>query len=153
MACPPCASRTRWRAPASSRTLHRDSSMGGPHTEPASARDIDHGKMDGFIAEAESRCGPHTGTCKARDVMGYHTGTDIPNYWAYAKNFVLDDMMFESDHSWSLPSHLAAAQEPRELGLLPRPRRAEQQQPERRPADLERPARVQRRAPGRADRQ
>src|SRR5262252_6511168 len=87
--------------------LHRDSSMGGPHTDPASARDIDHGKMDGFIAEAESRCGPSTGPCAALDVMGYHTGTDIPNYWAYAKHFVLDDMMFESDHSWSLPSHLA----------------------------------------------
>jgi phospholipase C len=85
---------------------HHDSTQGGPHTSAASAKDIDHGKMDGFIAEAETRCGPGTGTCKALDVMGYHTGTDIPNYWAYAKNFVLNDMMFESDHSWSLPSHL-----------------------------------------------
>jgi len=87
--------------------MHRDSGQGGPHTNPASARDIDHGKMDGFIAEAETRCKPGGGACPALDVMGYHTGTDIPNYWAYAKNFVLDDMMFESDHSWSLPSHLA----------------------------------------------
>ena len=86
--------------------LHADSSQGGPHTSPASARDINHGKMDGFIAEAETRCKPGAGPCKALDVMGYHTGTDIPNYWAYAKNFVLDDMMFESVHAWSLPSHL-----------------------------------------------
>jgi len=87
--------------------LHADSSQGGPHTSPASARDINRGKMDGFIAEAETRCRRGGGPCPALDVMGYHTGTDIPNYWAYAENFVLDDMMFESDHSWSLPSHLA----------------------------------------------
>ena len=85
---------------------HHDRVQGGPHISSASTKDIDHGKMDGFIAEAETRCGPHAGTCKALDVMGYHAGTDIPNYWAYAKNYVLDDMMFESDHSWSLPSHL-----------------------------------------------
>jgi len=87
--------------------LHADSSQGGPHTSPASARDINRGKMDGFIAEAETRCRRGGGPCPALDVMGYHTGTDIPNYWAYAENFVLDDRMFESGHAWSLPSHLA----------------------------------------------
>jgi phospholipase C len=40
------------------------------------------------------------------DVMGYHDGTDLPNYWAYAKNFVLFDHFFESVHSQSHPSHL-----------------------------------------------
>jgi phospholipase C len=39
--------------------------------------------------------------------MGYHVGSDIPNYWAYARNFVLDDHMFESEDSWSLPSHMS----------------------------------------------
>ena len=38
--------------------------------------------------------------------MGYHVESDIPNYWAYARNFVLQDHMFESIASWSLPSHL-----------------------------------------------
>jgi len=38
--------------------------------------------------------------------MGYHVGSDIPNYWAYAKNFVLQDHMFEATGSWSLPAHL-----------------------------------------------
>ncbi len=28
------------------------------------------------------------------DVRGYHAGSDIPNYWAYASNFVLQDHMF-----------------------------------------------------------
>src|SRR5205085_1787542 len=32
---------------------------------------------------------------------------DIPNYWAYADHFVLQDHMFESVDSWSLPSHLS----------------------------------------------
>src|SRR5207245_2485897 len=36
----------------------------------------------------------------------YHTPSDIPNYWAYANNFVLQDHMFEPNASWSLPAHL-----------------------------------------------
>jgi hypothetical protein len=31
---------------------------------------------------------------------------EIPNYWDYANHFVLQDHMFESDISWSLPEHL-----------------------------------------------
>ena len=38
--------------------------------------------------------------------MGYHVQSDIPNYWTYARDFVLDDHMFVSDHSWSLPTHM-----------------------------------------------
>lgn len=38
--------------------------------------------------------------------MGYHDAREIPNYWSYAQNFVLQDNMFESDASWSLPEHL-----------------------------------------------
>ena len=38
--------------------------------------------------------------------MGYHTEGDIPNYWTYAKDFVLQDHMFEPTASWSLPAHL-----------------------------------------------
>ncbi len=74
---------------------HYDSNRGGPHGYTAFLADVDHGKMDGFIKEAHQP-----------DVMGYHTESDIPNYWAYAKNFVLQDHMFESIHSWSFPSHL-----------------------------------------------
>src|SRR5438552_17479785 len=43
---------------------------------------------------------------KGGDVMGYHTGSDLPNYWTYARNFVLQDRMFEPNASWSLPEHL-----------------------------------------------
>jgi phospholipase C len=38
--------------------------------------------------------------------MGYHTGSDLPNYWSYAKHFVLQDHMFEPVASWTVPSHL-----------------------------------------------
>jgi phospholipase C len=38
--------------------------------------------------------------------MGYHVESDIPNYWTYAKDFVLQDKMFQPNASWSLPSHL-----------------------------------------------
>jgi phospholipase C len=40
------------------------------------------------------------------DVMGHHVESDIPNYWAYARDFVLQDHMFEPNASWSLPEHL-----------------------------------------------
>jgi phospholipase C len=56
--------------------------------------------MDGFIKEAEL-----IGISKP-DVMGYHDSRDIPNYWSYATNFVLQDRMFEANESWSLPAHL-----------------------------------------------
>ncbi len=39
-------------------------------------------------------------------VMGYHTAQELPNYWAYARNFVLQDHMFAPVRSWSLPTHL-----------------------------------------------
>jgi phospholipase C len=38
--------------------------------------------------------------------MGYHTGAELPNYWRYARDFVLEDHMFQPDLSWSLPAHL-----------------------------------------------
>jgi phospholipase C len=38
--------------------------------------------------------------------MGYYDARDLPNYWTYAHDFVLDDHMFDSVKSWSLPSHL-----------------------------------------------
>jgi len=85
---------------------HLDQNPGAPHTATDSLADIDGGKMDGFIADAETRCKPGH-KCTADEVMGYHVRSDIPNYWAYAKNFVLDEHMFESVASWSFTSHLA----------------------------------------------
>ena len=47
---------------------------------------------------------PPTGTCT--DVMGYHDNREIPNYWKYAQNYVLNDHMYKSTTDWSNPSHL-----------------------------------------------
>ncbi len=38
--------------------------------------------------------------------MGYHNAHELPDYWKYAKNFVLQDHMFEPALTWSLPAHL-----------------------------------------------
>jgi phospholipase C len=66
--------------------------------------------MDGFVGQAESvRCSdPTSELCGdwPLDVMGYHVQGDIPNYWKYAQQFVLQDRMFEPTKSWSLPAHL-----------------------------------------------
>jgi phospholipase C len=40
------------------------------------------------------------------DVMGYHDAREIPNYWTYARDFVLQDHLFEPNFGWSLPAHL-----------------------------------------------
>ena len=94
-----------------------DINFGGPHSQYESEDDINGGKMDGFIEQAEiavnNTCNRsnNPGQCIRSelaevDVMGYHDRREIPNYWAYADNYVLQDRMFESSASWSLPSHL-----------------------------------------------
>jgi phospholipase C len=90
--------------------------FGGPHDHRDAVEDIDGGKMDGFVIRA--RRGRHL-DCVANvdapgcsfapttpDVMGYHDAREIPNYWSWAKSYVLQDHMFESDTSWSMPAHL-----------------------------------------------
>ncbi len=88
-----------------------DRNLGGPHGANAAAADIDGGKMDGFISQAEiGKAGcviinsPNCGN--GTEIMGYHDAREIPNYWALANNFVLQDHLFEPNASWSLPQHL-----------------------------------------------
>jgi phospholipase C len=89
---------------------------GGPHDHRDALRDIAGGRMDGFAASAVAgrrlACSGQVDapTCSlaphAPDVMGYHDWHEIPNYWTYARHFVLQDHMFQPDLSWSLPAHL-----------------------------------------------
>jgi phospholipase C len=97
---------------------HHDVNGGGPHGDVSSASDIDGGRMDGFLRNAElARKGcaqiadPACSHSTGRDVMGYHVESDIPNYWAYARTYTLQDHMFEPIASWSLPSHLYGVSE------------------------------------------
>jgi len=91
---------------------HDDVDSGGPHSAVDSVGDIDNGKMDGFVTRADiasTLClDPTNPVCvpqAARAVMSHHTGSDIPNYWSYAKNYVLQDHMFAPTGSWSQPIH------------------------------------------------
>jgi phospholipase C len=89
-----------------------DLNAGGPHGANSAQADIDGGRMDGFVArqqKAQSCANPENPSCRGADrddAMGYHDAREIPNYWAYAKAFVLQDHMFEPAVSWSLPAHL-----------------------------------------------
>ena len=90
---------------------------GGPHSTTAFRWDVRGGRMNGFVRQAlageHSFCAGDTFnplctavTGRRPDVMGYHNAREIPNYWTYAHDFVLQDHMFESSSSWSLPAHL-----------------------------------------------
>jgi phospholipase C len=94
-----------------------DENRGGPHSYGTGLGDINGGAMNGFIVQqkrALRRCriaslNPACAGAAVRgkpDLMGYHNGKDIPNYWTYARDFVLQDHMFQSDLAWSLPAHL-----------------------------------------------
>jgi phospholipase C len=92
---------------------HADVNGGGPHGAANATGDINGGAMDGFVAQAlaaKKGCAdPANPACtnsKTPDVMGYHVQSDIPNYWSYAQNFVLQDHIYEPNASWSLPAHL-----------------------------------------------
>ncbi|MBV9292704.1 MAG: hypothetical protein JO222_09660 [Frankiales bacterium] len=91
----------------------QDRNGGGPHHMSSFNKDVAHGRMDGFIKTAENakhHCAevdnPYCAPATRPDVVGYHDGRDIPNYWAYARHYVLQDHMFEPVRSWSLPAHL-----------------------------------------------
>jgi phospholipase C len=102
-----------------------DLNYGGPHGLANANADIDGGRMDGFVSQAEQGMGCQTGNPNCSpctettsqiqrqstspscvDVMGYHDAREIPNYWTYAEQYVLQDHMFEPNESWSLPQHL-----------------------------------------------
>ena len=102
-----------------------DKNFGGPHGAANATADMDCTSpalrtgcaMEGFVAQAEKgqnctsndpSCSPCTAGAHAQciDAMGYHDGGEIPNYWAYARNYVLQDHMYEPNASWSLPEHL-----------------------------------------------
>ena len=103
----------------------RDVAAGSGHRASDAKTDLDDGyrtaKMDGFVLDQTNNenapsgiippsAGPKTATGiaplpLAQDVMGYHTAEEIPNYWAYADHFVLQDHMFSDQRGWSANVH------------------------------------------------
>jgi phospholipase C len=91
---------------------------GGKHSHAAAVMDVNDGKMNGFlrallpserfcyVSVSRPGCEAFLGPDDQADVMSYHDRREIPNYWAYADHFVLQDRMFAPVDSWTLPSHL-----------------------------------------------
>ena len=80
--------------PFQSESIGRDLS----HAWKVAHIDYDKGKMDGFILGEGSIL-----------TMGYYDRNDIPFYWDYAANYVLDGNFFSSLMGPSFPNHLYIA--------------------------------------------
>jgi phospholipase C len=101
--------------PYITRSIDQD---GGPHNHVASVRDVNGGQMNGFIDSLPPRptkcwttptlpdCNVQLGPQGQPDVMSTQRRAAIPNYWAYADHYTLQDHMFAPVDSWTLPSHL-----------------------------------------------
>lgn len=81
------------------------------HTPDQPPRDIDHFAIDalnGMDGGKMDRFDLINGGNENGDYLSYTQlqQQDIPNYFAYAHNFVLGDAMFESMYSGSFPNHL-----------------------------------------------
>jgi phospholipase C len=91
-----------------------DINYGSNHISVDALTDIDGGKMDGFLVDQWANCGklpyPSSPGCTnfsiPLDDMSYHDYHEIPNYWAYARHYVLQDHMFSSSLSYSGEQHL-----------------------------------------------
>jgi len=86
----------------------------GPHAAGAFKTDVNGGAMNGFVRVAQDEyksCSKHPQAALCAytgptSIAGYHDQREVPNYWAYARHFVLQDHMFSPSLSWSLPAHL-----------------------------------------------
>ena len=92
---------------------------GASHTHAASVRAVNGGAMDGFVHVARefgNTCNDELdwppcarslpGPAGQPDVMGFHTGRELPVYWTYARRYLLQDRMFAPTDSWTMPAHL-----------------------------------------------
>ena len=82
-------------------TLGTDGSIGSediPHCYPCSRMAWNHGKMDGFSQDAASERWAYTQLRRSQ----------LPNYWEWARRYVLGDNFFSSAQGPSFPNHLYA---------------------------------------------
>ena len=100
-----------------------DYNAGGPIEPGDEPLDVNGGAMNGFLMAVgqvyavgiapcvgqvnQAACQTAVADGIARhDVLGYHDEAEIPNYWAYARQFVLQDAMYQTNDTWSAPAHL-----------------------------------------------
>jgi phospholipase C len=101
----------------------RNYNGGGPHGLQDTIIDENGGAMNGFLIDlglvgtvgptpCVGQTNPQACTTAplvavlTHDQMGYHTEAEIPNYWSYARAFVLQDAMFQANADWSPSAHL-----------------------------------------------
>jgi phospholipase C len=122
--CVPVADGGAWDFTDCVRPFHdvHNYNAGGPHGAPDFLTAVDDGAMNGFLvaippvgvepAACDGQTNPVACTTAVadgvarHDAVGYHTANEIPNYWKYAQTFTLNDNLFQSDSSFSFPSHL-----------------------------------------------
>jgi phospholipase C len=74
-----------------------DSTAGPDHSFAGGIHAIDGGKMNCFDTLYGGL---------QRQAYVQYSQAQIPNYWAYAKHYTLQDHMYAPSDSWTLPSHL-----------------------------------------------
>jgi phospholipase C len=88
---------------------------GGDNSRYGQEQGIDHGRMDGFLAEDESGTAPlgSSPTAAAIEahneslaIEGVYDCNTIPYLWYYAKNFALYDHYFQGDTGPSTPGNI-----------------------------------------------
>lgn len=72
-----------------------------PHDRGSYVASVDGGKMDEFVAEAAA-----DGYANANQAVGYYTEAQLPDYFAYARNYTLDDHFFVGVLGPTLPNRL-----------------------------------------------
>lgn len=72
-----------------------------PHDRDSYLASVDGGKMDDFVAEANA-----DGFTNANQAVGYYTEAQLPDYFAYARNYTLDDHFFVGVLGPTLPNRL-----------------------------------------------
>jgi phospholipase C len=70
------------------------------HTILSARRQLDRGRMDGFVIAQHLRSG------NAHQAMGYYNGMDLPFYWNMADRYVLFDRFFSSVLGGSFLNHV-----------------------------------------------
>ncbi len=70
------------------------------HSAATNRLQLDGGALDGFVYALNQR------GQDGRLAMGYYDGRDLPYYWEMARQYVLFDRFFSSDHSGSDENHM-----------------------------------------------
>lgn len=104
----PGANTTKTAKMSDGSTITRQKAPDGPlpcdpgHSHAAGVTAYNGGKLDSFDKNVK-------GSCPKTTPYTYYTEAQIPNYWAYARNFVLFDNYFSTLMGPTSPGHFALA--------------------------------------------